>query len=414
MGEAEKEFLKEHFRSFYEKNELPGVPELNAREFGIGDFGKKIVKRHMHFSNATEMNNFLKRSVPPYISYSAAYYQSAAARPMEAKGFMGADLIYEFDADDIPTKCKEEHDYWKCSSAECGAEGKGALQACPKCGSGVTVKQWFCSECLGETKKQTVRLLEVLSGELGFGDGISINFSGKAGYHIHVRSNAARKLSKPARNELIDYLTLNGFSLEAHGFGRPKQSMLTCPIPSKSRGLTKRFMQRLSSFISNWNPEKLAVHGNIKRKQSKFLVENREIILKKMERGILFPIPAARPDTSKKFWTLLIDEAMREESISLKIDRQTSVDVHKILRLPGSIHGGTGLIAKMLSFEEFKEFDPFVDALAFEGEPVRVFINKSPKFSLGGESFQAFTETEQVLPLNAAIYLIASGRAVLG
>ena len=72
------------------------------------------------------------------------------------------------------------------------------------------------------------------------------------------------------------------------------------------------------------------------------------------------------------------------------------------------------MIYRNFTFEEFKEFDPFVDGLAFEGEPVRVFINKSPKFSLGGELFQAFTETEQVLPLNAAIYLIASGRAVLG
>jgi len=420
MGERENQFLRQAFRSYYNANPVKPVPETWQREFGIGDFGKKIVRRHMAFSGEKELNDYLKQETPPFISYSAAYYERPNARPMDRKGFLGADLIYEFDADDIPTKCKEEHDFWECKNAECGEKGKGGVRECPKCGSGTKQEQWFCGECLEETKKQTLRLIEVLSSELGFKEGISVNFSGKAGYHVHVRGGKAKALSRNARNELIDYLTLNGFDLEAHGFGRifsqglsKKSAILKCPVPSQSRGIASRFMKRLISFIKGWNAEKLAVHGNLSRKQSSFLLKNRDSILAKMEEGVLFPIPAVKPETSQNFWKLLIEEAMMEESLALDIDRQTSVDVHKILRLPDSIHGGTGLVAKSLSLEELLKFDPFRDAAALSGGPIRVFINKAPEFSLGGEKFGASSMEEKELPLNAAVLLLASGRAEL-
>ncbi len=409
--------MREKFREYYKRAKIR-VPGISSREFGIGDFGKKIVKRHMEFSSQENLNRFLQSEVPPFISYSAAYYENPSARPMQSKGFLGADLIYEFDADDIPTKCKEEHDEWQCK--KCGASGKGAPQACSKCGAGVEVKQWFCGECVGETKKQSLKLIEVLERELGFREGIEANFSGKAGYHVHVRSEKAKGLSRNARTELIDYLTLNGFEPELHGFGNlvsqgesKKSALLKCPEPSKAKGLAGRFMKRLVSFIREWGPEMLAVHGNISKKQSSFLLKNKERILEKMGQGILFPVPAAKPETSQKFWKLLVDEAMRRETVSLNIDRQTSVDVHKILRVPGSIHGGTGLIAKRVPLEKLKEFDPFSEAVAFGSEPVKVFINKAPKFSIGGESFGSFKEAEEELPLAAAVRLIASGRAVL-
>ncbi|MCX6802103.1 MAG: hypothetical protein NT067_03225 [Candidatus Diapherotrites archaeon] len=412
MGEKENVFLREAFRSYYEKHSL-SIPACSEREFGIGDFGKKIVKRHMEFKGEKELNMFLRKEVPPYISYSAAYYERPSARPMEAKGFLGSDLVYEFDADDIQTKCKEEHDSWQCSDEKCGASGKGKVVECPKCGSGVKVEQWFCSECLGEAKKQALKLLEVVSGELGFDEGISINFSGKAGYHVHIRGEAVRGLPQSARTELIDYLTLNGVDLEAHGFGRLDASALTCPVPLRSVGIAKRFMERLVSFISDWSADKLAVHGNLNRKQSAFLIKNRSVILEKMAHGILFPVDASKPETSRKFWMLLIDEALREESIALNIDRQTSVDIHKILRLPDSIHGGTGLVAKSVSLEEFKRFDPFKDAIAFSNAPVKVFINKAPEFFLGGKKFKAFLDAREELPMDAAVFLVAAGKAAL-
>jgi len=413
-----EKFLTESIRSFYRENEVEPVPAIESREFGIGTLGKKIVKRHLAFSNGKELNGFLRSNVPPFISYSNAYYRKPGARPMEAKGFLGADLVYEFDADDIPTKCKQEHDSWKCGS--CGAAGKGAQSHCTECGSAVKTEQWFCNECLEAAKRETLKLLDILEGEFGF-SGLSINFSGNAGYHVHVRSEAVRGLSQRSRIELLDYLTFNEFKAEAHGFGIPlftgeskNSATLTCPVPSKSLGLAHRFMKRLVSFIKEWDAEKLAVYGMVSRRESRFLLKNKENILKKMEEGILLPIDALRPTTSQKFWNSLIEKALIEESIKLNVDRQTSVDMHRILRMPGTIHASTGLLASVISRDSLKEFNPFKDSVVLSAKPKKVFINNSPEFELKGEKFGPFKGESRELPEFAAFYMLAKGRASLG
>ncbi len=418
MDIESQKFLEEKFHSYYDSRRIPAVPSIEAREFGIGSFGKKIVKRHLSFAGEKEFNAFLRSDAPPYISYSSAYYSKPSARPMEAKGFSGADLVYEFDADDIPTDCKKKHDSWKCG--ECGAEGRGAQSHCTECGSPVSVQQWFCPECLEAAKRETLKLLEILEKEFDFSS-ISVNFSGNAGYHVHIRSNEVRALSQRARIELLDYLTLNEFDSGAHGFGVPlfsgesrDSATLTCPIPSKSKGLTKRFMKRLVSFIKEWDAEKLAVYGMIKRKESAFLLKNKENILKKIGQGILLPIDASRSSTSQKFWRSLIEKALIEESIKLNVDRQVSTDLHRILRMPGTLHGGTGLVASAVSAGQLKKFNPFRDSVAFSAEPEKVFINNSPEFELKGEKFPAYREQEAELPCFAAVYLIAKGRASIG
>lgn len=409
MGAKENAFLRNAFKSYYESHSVKGIPSIEKREFGIGDFGKKIVKRHLAFSSEKELNEFLQRSVPPFISHSSAYYERPAHRPMERKGFIGSDLIYEFDADMIPTKCKEEHDSWQCK--ECGAQGKSSIEACPKCGAGVKVEQWFCKECLGEAKKQTLKLIEVLSSELGFSEGISVNFSGKAGYHVHVRSGRVKGLSQRARVELIDYLTLHEFNPFLQGFGRTERGAIRCPGLEERKGINARLMKSLFSMFREGNEAFIAGIGGIKKKQAQALIEKRKTVLEKMSEGVLYSVPNAGDKVSERFWNSLIDFSRQQNSLA--IDRQTSVDLHKILRVPDTIHGGTGLLAKSISLEELKGFDPFVNAVVFSEEPVKVFINKAPKFSLGGARFSAFNEIEEELPLNAAIFLIAAGRAEL-
>jgi len=144
-------YLRGLLKGFYTKNNVDSVPDISSREFGIGAFGKKISNRHLVFKSDGELNSFLRERTPFYISYSNAHYEFPEARPMEKKSLVGADLIYEFDADDIQTDCKLKHDSWGCKS--CGASGKGNLSECPECGLGVNVEEWSCSECIGETKK---------------------------------------------------------------------------------------------------------------------------------------------------------------------------------------------------------------------------------------------------------------------
>jgi DNA primase small subunit len=413
--QKEEAFLKEKFREYYSKHKVTSVPEIDKREFGIGDFGKKIVRRHMSFSDYAELNSFLRNEAPFFISYSAAYYKDASARPMEKKGLLGADLIYEFDAGDFHTACKEKHDFWICP--KCNNTGKGPVTKCPKCFTTVKQYEFPCEHCIEETKKQVIKLLNILESELGLVDGISINFSGNAGYHVHIRSDTIRHLSQDARIELVDYLTLSGFVPEHNGFNLSTK-MLTCPKYAELKGAQARVMQHMIRFIMNANNDELAQYGCISLPSSRkregwrlasYIYENKESVVARLKEGTLFYIGSRT--IASAFWKAIIEHAVRLASI--KLDRQTSIDIHKIVRVPDTLHGSSGLIAKTVSLDELKDFNPFEHALAFNGGQIKVFINKAPEFKIADDTFGPFENERAELPTAAAIYLIAKGVAKL-
>lgn len=403
----EAEFLKSLFRGYYSKNPVSLPKEPERREFGIGEFGKKIVKRHMHFPSLNAFNSFLSSEAPLYVSCSNAYYTYPDRRPMEAKEFTGSDLIYEFDADDIPTDCKKKHDLWKCKS--CGAGGKGALELCPKCGSAsIDVDQWFCDECIGETMKQTSNLVEILSGELGF-TGLLVNFSGNAGYHVHVSGESIRQLPQKGRMEILDYLTLNDSDMAMHGFFSDEK-MMRCPSPLLSHGLRKRLVLGLRELVENASLEELAVPSGTRVKTIEKAFLDRKNVLEKMDSSILMPV-SVDLKINETFWFSLIGSVA--ETLSLRLDRQTSIDLRKIVRVPDTLHGSTGLLAKTFSAEDLGSFKPFSDSVVLGSDPVKVLVKNVPAFNLNGERFGPFSGGETELPEFAAAFLVGKGKALI-
>ncbi len=408
---SEEQFLLKHFRDFYSKHNISQPPDISAREFGTGSFSQKISQRHLAFSSHREFNSFLSSSTPFFVSYSAALYSFPAKRPMESKELLGADLVYEFDADDLPTECKEQHDSWQCT--KCGKKGRGRQLLCDQCGSPTQTEEWFCPKCLGEAKRKVFNLLDFLENDFGFEEGISINFSGRAGYHVHVRSKAVRSLPNAARLELIDYLTANNLNIFSHF---RKEGALFKVTATGKGGWSQRILSALLKLLEEGNPERTAVFGNITISQAKRLLAEKHMILRSIrERGVL-PAFFGRASSSKesqsdRFWQSFIKSVV--EKIA-PIDRQTSVDLRKIVRVPETLHGGTGLVAADIPLEKLHGFEPLNEAVAFPSQPaVKVFINKAPRFNLANQSFGPFVEQEAELPLSAAIYLLAAQKAKL-
>ncbi|MDD5163911.1 MAG: DNA primase small subunit domain-containing protein [Candidatus ainarchaeum sp.] len=401
----EQDFLKKHFSGFYKANFVEDPPEPGQREFGIGEFGRKITQRHLSFSSLSEFNSFLQKETPFFVSYSTALYNQPSARPMEAKGFLEGDIVYEFDADDIKTPCKQIHDSWACP--KCNAKGKGAIELCTECGTPVKVEQWFCEECLGEAKKQIFELKEFLEEDFSFTEGISINFSGSAGFHLHLRGKNIRQLPQAARIELLDFLTGTNLDLEAIGFLESGKA-LECPKQG-AFGWPKKIMLGLKELIENAPSDKIAAIAGVRDSNAKKFLEKKQKILEGFEKGMLFPFPTKK---SREFWLALVKFVVEQKR--LDIDRQTSIDLNKIIRVPNTIHGGTGFVAKKISWEELKKFNAFNDALAFSEEgTAKVLINKAPRFNIGGKFFGPFQNSEAELPLNAAVFLVAKQAARL-
>jgi DNA primase small subunit len=95
-------------------------------------------------------------------------------------------------------------------------------------------------------------------------------------------------------------------------------------------------------------------------------------------------------------------------------DEPVTTDVKRLIRLPTSLHGKTGLQVVPLTIDKLADFEPLRDAVAFGSEPmkIKVSVEKEFSFKLGGEAFSVEPGSVE-LPEFAAIYLICQRKAVL-
>ncbi len=403
-----EQFLGGMLASYYRENQAGIVPDIASREFGIGSFGQKISSRHLSFRSSQELNSFLREKAPFYISYSCARYVLPSARPMEKKNMLGADLVYEFDADEIKTDCKGSHDSWKCTS--CTAQGKGNIRECMECGSGTKVDEWVCPECIGEARRQTIKLIETIEGDFGFSQGLAVNFSGSKGFHIHVRGKDVQALSKPARLELLDYITGANLDLEALGFSFPEKGACSCPKRVFASGWPEKIFGKIEQALDSGDASALAVMGSLtSMSAAQKTLNEKPSILGAMDRGLLLPVKGIN---GGRFWKSMVSSAIDMEKFY--VDRQTSVDINKIVRVPGTIHGSTGMTAKVVEKSSLAAFDALSESVVLPGHEVKLLNACSPRFHIAKKWFGPFKNESVSLPAFAAFYLLARGSATLG
>lgn len=364
--------------------------------------------RHLSFKDDYELNDFLRRNVPLHAYYSSAYYESPNAENMEGKGWLAADLVFDIDADHIPTSCKNEHDKWAC--LDCGFTGSGmAPESCPECGSKrLKVESWLCEFCLETAKNETIKLVEeFLLADLGLSlSEMSFNFSGHRGYHVHVFNEVVLQLSQEARREITDYIRAQGLSPKFHGFSR---TLIGESFPDMTDpGWRGRLARGLYDFISKVSLDDLKrVLG--RSRVARLIYDNRDFILR-----CLVSSPPRWPiirGVSILAWSKI---ALHVASLQRShIDERVTTDIKRLMRLPGTIHGKTGFKVQPLTFSELERFNPLSDAIAFRRGEVRVHVLSSPKLVLGDEELGPFENVVVDLPLSLAVYLLCKGAASL-
>jgi len=404
----ESSFLKRTFASYYRRNAVPSPRNISRREFGFILFDREGMIRHLSFKDESELNDFLRKNVPLHAYYSSAYYESPDAENMENKGWYAADLVFDIDADHIPTPCKEEHDKWTC--LDCGFSARGmAPDSCPNCGSKrLKVESWLCELCLETAKSETIKLVEdFLLSDLGLSlSKMSFNFSGHRGYHVHVFDEVVLELSQEARREITDYIRAQGLSPRFHGFSRVfvSESFPDMTDP----GWRGRLARGLYDFISGASFDDLKrVLG--KSRVAKLIYDNRDFILSNL--GSSPPRWPSIRGVSVSAWSKI---ALHVAGIQrCYIDERVTTDIKRLMRLPGSIHGKTGFKVQSLTFSELERFDPLNDALAFRRGELRVHVSSAPRFVIGDEEFGPFEDVVVELPFPAAVYLLCKGAASL-
>jgi len=412
---SSRDWVYEKFRTYYGSSNyaFQSPPSLSQREFAFLLFKERAMVRHKAFTNSTAIRSYMRERTPSDVYHSCAYYENPEA-DMDKKGWIGADLVFDIDADHIPTSCGKIHDEWKCGNPDClvtgGLTGRGITpEECPACG-GVKfeTKTWACDQCLETTRNETRKLLDMLMNDLGFSEHeIHTYFSGHRGYHIHVENDAVKSLDTMGRREIVDYVCGIGLDI----FDKKKSA----PTKSKQKATTiftlgnfgwkGRLKNGIRKYVKNATKDDL-IKAGLSKRIAEIILKNKESIVNRYideERwGIIKGI-------GFETW-MRIAEHVKDQEIS-QIDTVVTSDIHRLIRANGTLHGKTGLLKVEFPVRELDNFDPFAGAVAFKEGTIRVSVSDAPEFKLSGETFGPFKNKKVELPTAAAVLLILKNRA---
>ena len=168
MEARTREYLRGRFGDHYRRASITPPPAANEREWGFIPWtegpGETMV-RHRSLLDLGDIEDFLARKQPRHVYFSAGRYDDPSASSMGEKGWRSSDLVFDLDADHLPSVVLGEDSY---------------------------------AEMLAKCKDALLRLLDFLEDDFGFED-LTVVFSGGRGYHVHVRDERIRGLERDAR-----------------------------------------------------------------------------------------------------------------------------------------------------------------------------------------------------------------------
>jgi len=414
---SESSFLKQLFSRYYKDAKLELPPRFGRREWGFMFIGERFMKRHISFSSAREVKSFLigkgkkmgdRFMIPSHAYHSVAYYTHPNAK-MDKKGWLGADLVFDLDADHIP-----------------GAE------------------EMTYSEQLGKVKVEFIRLVEeFLLQDFGFKEKeIKLTFSGGRGYHAHVRATNVPPLSSHDRREIVDYIEGKGLREDwlfpkapfgSKGSGRFERALYRRSIPTTSeQGWKGRIAKGISEITLELEeiPKEEAIRRLMTKKRlGKITAEGiyEDLFSRsKGKRGI----DKIREDSiievfskdkyREEFLDIVMDMVrvplerkteVTEIDLAGEMDEPVTTDIRRLIRMSTSLHGKTCLRVTPLVLEELKDFEPLRDAVVFSDDPVKINVSRPYEIGMMGEQFN-LKEGEVEVPEYLGAFLIGQRIAV--
>ncbi len=406
------DWCRRRFAEYYRTHRVEPPPRFTRREFAAFPFTTQtLMRRHAAFRSAEELEQFLARETPRHVYYSSAYYRAPSHATMAAKGWLGADVIFDLDADHLRQ-----------------AGGKSYAEQLALARS---------------------RFLDLVDGFL-FGDfgldptDVSLVFSGGRGYHAHVHAESFLGLSSSERRELVDYVLGGNPDLQAvlarvretdrggalafgggpevgggdGGRSSPgRQRPFRRLVPPDTPGWPGRASRAFLSVLGRWRAggpalaaqemRGFGVPGPVADEWADRLV-TRGGAQRVQETLSLEVFSAEFPPT-------LVEAILREATIEVQgeTDAPVTTDIHRLIRLPGSLHGGTGFRVAPLTRDELDRFDPFRDARPFaDGEPVeRVLLLATVDYPTQPVPARGREGETLELPRSAALFLTTRGEA---
>ena len=126
-------FVEEQFAKWYHRYtvSIPAPIDLPKREFAFLTFRGRGMHRHIELPTLNDLHRYLMNNTPMHAYHSSSYYEAPTA-DMAQKGWLGADLVFDIDADHFDLPCQKVHNKWWCRN--CDEEGTGQHPEICNCG----------------------------------------------------------------------------------------------------------------------------------------------------------------------------------------------------------------------------------------------------------------------------------------
>ncbi len=305
LREATPEERRLYYFEEWKASYLPDymTKSLTMREFAFDYNGEGPKDRYRNFVTLTQFEGHMVSS-QPYAAYSSvAFYRE----PQKRSGWLSAELVFDIDAKDLPVRS------CKCRKGD------------------------VCEVCMEEAKEFVLSISDTLRDIFSLKD-IKFVYSGR-GYHIRVFDEEVLTLSSQERAELLDYVAGNVVPERENLKGRYPELFIKKAIkilPLFTADVRKEFDQPT-----------IRVHRLLKYLPD--VLEDLENDSFRKLREIL---------SNKTYLSLL--ETIREVNAGM-VDARVTVDVKRILRIPGSLHSKVSMICTPV--KNLESFDPFRDAV---------------------------------------------------
>ena len=392
MEERTREYLKGRFGDHYRRSDVQGPPHANEREWGHIPFtagsGTTMVRHQswLDVAGGASLADFLAREKPRHVYFSAGRYRDPGAGRMSDKGWRASDLVFDLDADHLPAVDPEEDSY---------------------------------AEMLATCKDALFRLLDFLEGDFGFED-LTVVFSGGRGYHVHVRDEGVLELDREQRAEIVEYVggpdiefgdVVQTEAVGGLGLKNPTQKR-TLPTAGGWGGRAHRHLMELVEEVRELPEDealdRLQSFPGIGEGKARATLRAATENYDQLAAGNVDVHPAV-----VSLAKLLFERAL--ESDPAPIDEPVTTDINRLIRLPGSLHGGSGLVVTPIARDELTEFEPLVDAVpkTFSDHEISVRVTEGGLVEFDGEAFTISAGEHQVREA-LGVFLMARGRAEKG
>jgi DNA primase small subunit len=309
--------LRDYYSTYFNLDVLAKVIDFSnfsVREFGFVSLTGKFF-RNISFEDPRALQDFLIDRTPIH-AYIGAFFNEPPSRetPIHTLEWKGHELVFDIDLD--------EYDAVRKYVCDC----QGADQVCIRCWQLINLAIFIIDETL----------------RFDFGmENIIWLFSGRRGIHGWVTDKIGFSLNQVQRKSIIDYLSI------LHGEDETARIQDRSKFPNDFR---RRIERRVFKYFLQNIRRKDLIELGFSSTAATNLMKQLELQDGQIDENLAKSFNLRLAKINK------YDEILRRWVP--RIDHKVTIDLRRLIRLPHSIHGKTGHVARIIESDEIFEFNP--------------------------------------------------------